>query len=323
MKNETICVGEIEAEPGTKTFDYLPIRLPTEVRTSIPVGLINGEKDGPVLCLLAGHHGMEYPGIEAVIRTYNKIDPKELRGSIISVPVVNMLGFQKRTAYLCPVDGVNIARIYPGNPNGSLAYVIAHTVLNEIVSKADYAMDHHGADIFESLAPFTLFCTGSGNKAVIAKAEGMAKAFGLNYRAHERSGMTLMEEAPKLGIPMLLAEIGGVEWNEPSVTMHTTGIENVMKHLGMIEGTPKPQLTEPPRQMPHKTYGVRTRSGGMWYPRVKAGDKISENEIVGETRDLDGSVKETLRSPCNGVVTFLWTYHVLDPGFQIMTIAKM
>jgi hypothetical protein len=94
MPSRLIHVGDIEAKSGTKTFNYLPIRLPTEIRTSIPVGIINGSDSGPVLCVLAGHHGLEYAGIEAVMRTYRKVDPKELKGALITVPVVNLLGFQ-------------------------------------------------------------------------------------------------------------------------------------------------------------------------------------------------------------------------------------
>lgn len=327
MTKGNISINGIEAKPGTKEFGYQRVRLPTEVRTWIPIGIVNGIKDGPVLCLLAGHHGMEYPGIEAVIRAFNTLNPKELKGSVITVPVVNLLGFYKKTQYCCPIDGVNIARIYPGDPNGSLAYVIAHTVLNDIVLKADYAIDCHGGDLFETLAPFTAFCTGVGEKAVAEKAEGMAKAFGIPYSADARmTGMNLMEEAPKRGVPTLLAEIGGEgKWDETSIQLHTIGIENVMKYLKMIEGTPKIQIAgEYPRG---KTYSVRTKSGGIWYPQVKAGDKVSKDEILGEIKDLDGTVKEIFRSPFAGIVSFAWTYHVYDPysseiepGYAIMSI---
>jgi predicted deacylase len=320
MSNRIVRIGSIEAEPGNRIFDYLPIRLPTEIRTSIPVGIINGSNSGPVLCLLAGHHGLEYAGIEAVIRTYKGIDPKELNGALVTVPVVNLLGFQTKTPYLCPVDGVNIARIYPGNPNGTLGYVIAHTVLNDIVAKANYAMDCHGADVWESLAPFALFCKGE-NKEIAAKSEGMAKAHGLPYYAVTDYGMRLYEEAHKRGVPMILAEIGEVEWEGTAVNMHLTGIQNVMKHLGMIKGTPKP-LQSPRDISSNKEFGVRTRCGGIWYPQVKAGDTVSKGQVLGEVRDLDGEVKETLHAPCNGFIHFQWTFHVLEPGFQVITITR-
>ena len=320
MGERTLRIGTIEAKPGTRTFDYLPIRLPTEIRTSIPVGIVNGARAGPVLCLLAGHHGLEYAGIEAVMRMYKNVDVNRLKGAIITVPVVNLLGFQRRTPYLCPVDRVNIARIYPGDPNGSMSYVIAHTILNEIITQADYVMDCHGADIFESLAPFALYST-EGDKAVVRKAEALAKAHGLPYYAVKHFGMRLYEEANKRGVPALLAEIGGVEWEGPSVDMHITGIENVMKHLEMIPPSKKKTQTNQDITL-NREYGIRTRCGGIWYPEVKAGDRVSENQVLGKLRDLDGEVKETLYSPCNGFIHFQFTFHILDPGFQIMTITS-
>jgi predicted deacylase len=321
MSKQTIRVGTIEAAPGTKNFEYLPVRLPTEIRTSIPVGIVNGSNPGPVLCLTAGHHGLEYAGIEAVMRTFKQANPKELNGGLITVPTVNLLGFQKKTPYLCPIDGVNIARIYPGDPNGSLSYVIAHTVLNEIVTKADYAMDCHGADVFESLNPYTLFYNRVGDKEVVTKMEGMAKAYGLNYYSADSCAMKLMEEAPKRGVPLLLAEIGGQEWEGGGVDMHLTGIGNVMNHLGIIKG--KPRINQPPQNIASKKeFGVVTRNGGIWYPRVQVGEKVKSGQVLGEMKDLDGEVKETIYCPCDGTVHFQWTFHVLDPGFPIMRITS-
>jgi hypothetical protein len=320
MSKKTIRIANIESEPSTKKLEHLPVRLVNETRTYLPVGIVNGSNDGPVLCLVAGHHGLEYAGIEAVIRTYKRANPKELHGAIITVPVVNVLGFQTRTPYLCPIDGVNIARVYPGDANGSLSYVIAHIVLNDIIAKADYAMDCHGGDLFESVGPFTLFCNGVNDKAVVAKEEGMAKAHGLPYYAVQRFGMKLMEEAPKRGVPTLLAEIGGQEWDGPSVDLHMVGIENVMKHLGMVKGTPKTQVVED--MSSHKEFDVRSRCGGIWYPQVKAGDKVSSGQVLGEIRDWDAEVKETLHSPCSGIVHVLFTFHFVEPDSQIMRITS-
>ena len=73
-----------------------------------------GAKPGPVLALIAGNHGYEYPPILALQRLRTEIDSARLAGTVVMVHVANMPSFLGRTVYFSPVDGKNLNRCYPG-----------------------------------------------------------------------------------------------------------------------------------------------------------------------------------------------------------------
>src|SRR6266403_3500419 len=80
----------------------------------IPITVFHGTKPGPVLALVAGNHGYEYPPILALQNLRPRINPKKLAGTVIMVHVANMPSFLGRTVYFSPIDQKNLNRVYPG-----------------------------------------------------------------------------------------------------------------------------------------------------------------------------------------------------------------
>src|ERR1700746_1105677 len=144
-----------------------------------PVISIAGAKPGPVLFVNAGVHGGEYPAVEAVIRLGRTLDPKEISGTVILMPVLNLPAFRTRTPFVCPIDNVNPNRVVPGDPGGRYSELMTHALVNEFVVHADAYIDLHGGDIPEALVPFVI-CR-SGKDEVSKKSEAIAMAFGLPY----------------------------------------------------------------------------------------------------------------------------------------------
>src|SRR5438445_5837257 len=116
-------VGEISAAPGTTVSGT--IDLGTSI---IPITIFNGKKDGPILALIAGNHGYEYPPILALQMLRPRLNAKKLAGAVILVHVANMPSFLGRTVYFSPLDGQNLNRVYPGNPEGTPSQRIAYAI---------------------------------------------------------------------------------------------------------------------------------------------------------------------------------------------------
>src|SRR5215468_10288595 len=151
-----------------------------------PVISVAGAKPGPLLFVNAGVHGGEYPAIEAVIRLSNTVDPKQISGTVILMPVMNLPAFRARTPFVCPIDNVNPNRVFPGDPTGSYSEQMTHALINEFVVYADSYIDLHGGDIPEALVPFVICRSQDGladSKArdVAARSKQMALAFELPY----------------------------------------------------------------------------------------------------------------------------------------------
>ena len=113
--SETIEIGELKVEPGSKKYGFLKAGERATLEIGIPITIVNGATPGPTLCVTAGIHGCEYPGIEAAIRLGKNTDPAGLRGKLFIIPVLNMPSFVSRTPFANPIDGINMNRICPGN----------------------------------------------------------------------------------------------------------------------------------------------------------------------------------------------------------------
>src|SRR5262249_6045510 len=101
------------------------------------------------------------------------------------------------------------------------------------------------------------------------------------------------------------------QMQEDAVELLVNGVVNVMRQLGMIAGE-HPRLNPPPNKGEEgnatvltKFEWVYTKSAGVWYPKVKAGDVVKEGEQVGTVGDLFGDTVEKIISPVNGVILFL------------------
>ena len=141
--------------------------------TRIPVSVINGLRAGPVLALIAGTHGYEYPGITALQRLRQQVSAEELAGALILVHLANPPAFYGRSIYKTPADGKNLNRVYPGKPDGSVSERIADSITRAVIEQADYLVDLHAGDGNEALRPY-VYMPVTGNPELDAASRGMA-----------------------------------------------------------------------------------------------------------------------------------------------------
>lgn len=141
---DNFTVGEITVPRGEQVSGFIIVPKGMDEGSKIPVTIAHGVSDGPVLALIAGTHGYEYPPITALQAVRAQIDPAALSGTIIMVHIANMPSFLGRTIYYTPGDGKNLNRMYPGDPKGSISQRIAHLLTTEVIDQADYLVDLHG-----------------------------------------------------------------------------------------------------------------------------------------------------------------------------------
>jgi predicted deacylase len=271
-------------------------------RIVLPVTVIKGAP-GPTLLLTGGVHGDEYEGPVALTGLAQSLDPAGLVGRVIIVPVCNPPAFAaaSRTS---PLEGGNLARCFPGSPDGSITQQIAEGINRLLLPRADLVVDvHSGGKTLEYL-PCTL-ARIPADRALRQRVVTMMQAFSapmaLASLKSESRG-TLVAAALDLGIAAFATELGGGGALSPaSIGVARQGIARVMAALGMMDAAPaavaRLMLVEP------QSYARATHSG-LFEPAFTLGDRLEAGQKAGLLWDLNrpGLEPEPVLSPASGVV---------------------
>jgi predicted deacylase len=325
-----IAVGGVRAKPGEKVLGYAKVAESPILPIQIPVGIINGKNNGPTLSVVAGTHAVEYAGIDAALRIFRDTDPQQLHGSIILAPIVNIIGFERATIWVNPIDGLNPAFQCPGRHDGSMSQVTAHFVMENIVSKGNYYVDLHGGDIPELLMPYVSFIR-TGSEKFDKQCIALAEVYDIEYLEDRTSppytvglwSATSMffGQACKRGILGILAEsgIGLGTYDEEDIVRHVKGVTNIMKYLKMIEGIPIRHHKK--QRVWHDALTVTVNRGGIFSPTVKVGENVTKGQTIGLVKDLQGDIVEKVITPKAGVAMIIYHKHVVYTGETVFNIA--
>lgn len=320
-------IGSIEAKPGSKAFGVLTVAERPAHSLDMPLTLINGAHDGPLIAITAGIHGTEYVGIAAALDLIRSIDPQDVSGGLVIVPVVDIPGFEWRSKCTCPIEDdyigtQNINRLFPGKVDATIAHLISHTLFSQVASKANFIIDLHGGDIFEYIKPCTMAYT-IGKEDFDDKVVGMARASGMKYcikRSTEGRRGGLVVECANLGIPGIVIESGDhgvIEESKVSLALDST--INILRYLKVFEGEAK-QHPEP--KFIKGMVTIRAIKGGVLRSLVELGSSVSAGDKLGEIQGLDGSVVESLISPVSGFLIQWSCNPSVTSGESVIEIAE-
>jgi predicted deacylase len=293
-------------EPGTVRRGNLRFSHRDLMEWTWPYTVVRGAQDGPHVALISGVHPAEYPAIESNIRFTRNLDPSRLRGTVVSLPLIDVPAFLPRSPFVCPIDGKNPNRFFPGNPDGTFSEVMDDAIFQSVIDPADVLIDLHGGDMVEALIPFSIYSV-SGNEDVDARSVALGRAFGLPYLVASRPqpggiGGTTAHAAAAAGIPSIIAEAGSSGLlTEPETQMMVDGIGNALRSLGMLDGEVR---AFEPVEIDQFTW-LRSPVEGMWYPSVEVGAQVREGQNIGRIGSLYGDTLAEISAPHSGVILFI------------------
>ncbi len=322
MAAEAVRILDIVAEPGSRASGFLTVGETATEPVRVPLIVVNGRSPGPRLCLTAGVHAAEYPGIDAVMRVVQELDPAELAGAVVAVPVVNTPMFQRRAGFLSPIDGLNLNRTAPGRPDGTISELLADLLLTEVIGACRYHIDCHGGDLGEILWPYAGFSL-TGDPELDREGTALASLYSPSIVALYREGSTLSptagsltHQATRRGVVSILTEAGSNGTLDPAdVEIHTTGIRNVMRFLRMIPGLPR-AAGEPVH--PSDQFVVSTRRGGLLRLKIRIGEPLREGQEIAEICNLFGEAVERIQAPRAGIARLIWAHKAVNTGDPIV-----
>ena len=320
--SEGVRIRDISGKPGTTQRGLVTIGETPTGPINVPVVIISGKRPGPTLCLTAGVHATEYPGMDAVMRLSHELRPEDISGVVIAVPVVNTVMFGARSGFLNPIDGQNLNRVAPGRPDGTLSEVLAHVLLNEIIGIADYHLDCHGGDLPEALLPYAAYNL-TGDAAMDEKGEAICRIYSPRVFALYKDGGPLPPitgsvtyQATRRGVVSVLTETGSAGRLDPAdVQYRIRRVIDIMRYLKMLDG--EPQVASGQLQAVTQ-FRVTARRGGLIRTDVKVGDELKAGQLLAEVVNVFGDVVERIEAPRDGIARIVWTHRVVNTGDSIV-----
>lgn len=295
--------------PVAEQFDYSPV--------SIPVEVIRGKLDGPILFISAAIHGDEINGTEVIRRLIQRRRLlRSIRGTLILVPIVNVFGYNRNVRYL--PDRRDLNRSFPGSPTGSLAAQMADKFMNEIVRHCTHGIDLHTGAIHRSNLPQVRACLDDPATRELALSFAMPVV--LNSELRDGS---LRQAVADLGIPMLLFEGGeALRHDEYVIRAALNGILNVMSQIGMINRSGR--LKSVSAKVVHEarsSHWLRAPHSGSLQILKTLGKQVEKGQILGRISDPFGDHPHDVVALKTGIIVGINLLPLVNTGDALFHVA--
>jgi len=315
VARESFAIGNVRVRAGSTQEVELPItRLVTGGDVSLPVRVVHGREPGPVVWITAAIHGDEVLGVEVIRQALAGLSAKSFRGTLLAVPVVNVLGFMTGDRYL--PDRRDLNRSFPGSSRGSLASRIAHLLMTEVVSKCELGIDlHTAADRRTNLPQIRADLDDP-------RTRELAEAFGAPVMLHARlRDGSLRQAALDAGARVLLFEAGeALRFDEEPIAVGVAGVRRVLATMSMIDLADGEPATAPTVESRESGW-VRARGTGILHLDVHLGEWVETGRRLGGLSDTFGRRVRLVHADRPGIVIGLTRAPIVNAGDALVHIA--
>lgn len=307
--NEVILPGvrkKVQLEVAS-LFDYTKLTIPIEV--------IRGKEEGPILFISAAIHGDEINGVEIIKRILKYKDLNKIKGTLILIPIVNVFGFNNKSRYL--PDRRDLNRCFPGSLNGSLGSRLAKIFMREIVNKCTHGIDLHTGAIHRSNLPQIRACLDD------PATDELSKKFGtpIVINSALRDG-SLREAARKKNVVTLLFEGGeALRFEENVIQSGYNGCLSIMKEIGMLKSIKTKRSKKHDSFVAQGSYWVRAPHSGSFAMKVKLGDHVYAGDTLATISDPFGENSYDVKVEDEGIVIGMSMIPLVSKGDAMVHIA--
>jgi predicted deacylase len=283
----------------------------------------NASKRCKRVCIVTGTHGDELEGQYVCARLAKTLNEEKhnFSGIVDIYPALNPLGIDSITRGF-PMFDLDMNRIFPGSPSGSLAEAAAHDIIRDIEG-ADICIDIHSSNIFLREIPQVRVSEQTADD-LLPYAEMLNVDFVWINAAATVLESTLAHTLNLRGVKTLVVEMGvGMRITEDYCTQLLNGILNLLSNLDMWGGE-KNLIRTPIISKDHSVSFVNSDAAGIFIPNAAHGGYVSAGDNIGTVFDpLTGNIAETVSAPCEGLVFTLREYPVVFGGSLLARILEL
>ena len=280
--------------------------LPSQTPIDIPVIVNKSKEEGPTLLLMGGLHGDEINGIEILRRIIDEKLHVPTKGTIVTIPILNIFGFIHFSREV--PDGKDVNRSFPGLKTGSLASRMAYQLMNEIVPNIDYGLDFHTGGASRTNYP-QIRC-----ELHDPINQNLAMAFNAPFTIHSKTiPKSFRHSAYNKGKNIIVYEGGeALRFDEFAIKK---GIDGYRRLLWKLEMGEKFELDdEEPTIVIKKTKWLRAKNAGLFNPYFYSGSEVKKGQVLGAINGPFGDYKKDVKSPYNGFIVGINNNPVVNPG---------
>lgn len=285
----------------------------------IPITCVSPKsRSGPTVLILGGNHGDEYQGQIAAMNLARELQPEQLDSRIVLIPSLNFPA-AREAKRLSPLDGMNLNRAFPGEPEGSVTSQIAHFLTTVLFPQSDVVIDMHSGGRsmeFEPCAHMHLVENLEQRERMLSAMLAWNTDFAFLYADIAGTGL-LPVEAENQGKLVVTTELGGGEAVPASIhRIAASGLRNVLIHLGALKGKEETRdsLGKPPtiltQALNREDYLLAPESG-IFEICIDLGCRVKRGQVIGRIHHLERPDRQpeaivshsdgylmTMRAPC-------------------------
>ncbi|MCL4831052.1 MAG: succinylglutamate desuccinylase/aspartoacylase family protein [Caldilineaceae bacterium] len=294
MANESLISTDIDYTQSGKQIGVL--RVPQSFNTAgwanyfIPIAVIqNGS--GPTVLLSGGNHGDEYEGQVTLLNLVREIQPEQVQGRLIVLPMLNRPACVAGTR-LSPLDGRNMNRAFPGQRNDTITGMIAHYVSSVLLPLADIVVDiHSGGRTLQFLPSVNMH--ELANQTQMDEMVRAANSWGAPYvfiYADVAGEGLLPSYAESLGKITLGTELGSApQFGVEMLGIADRGVKNMLRMYGVLTDSPY----TPPAPAPQLVAAtdaadyVMAPVSGIFEPFLEMGDSVEVGQKLGQIHSTE------------------------------------
>lgn len=282
---------------------------------SVPAIIARGARDGPTVGITAAVHGNELNGVRIIHRLLEDLDPRELAGTIVAIPIVNVPGYLRESREFS--DGADLNRTMPGRSHGRSSEVYAHRFMQRVVRHFDYLIDLHTASFGRVNS---LYVRADLNHT---ETSWMARAQHPQIMVHnEGADGTMRDAAMELGIPAITVEVGDPQrFQKRMIRYGMIGVGNVLARLKML-----PLEEELPEHEPvvcARSYWLYSDDGGLLRVFPDLTDRVEEGQLLARVTDIFGETVTEYHAEEAGIVIGKSTNPVNHTGSRILHLGVL
>ena len=291
----------------------------------VPVAVLVSDRPGPTLFLSAGNHGDEYEGQAVLHRLLRHTDPASLRGRLIVLPALNLPAV-RAARRVSPLDGGNMNRVFPGDPQGGPTWAMAAWVTEHVLSRAAWACDLHSGGSPGHYVPCAYLHWG-GDAAFRRRKIAAARAFGAPYTViaattGARGSMTA--ECDRKGIVMVATEFGGgAGLDLPTTELARACVQRLLAHAGIVDAAPAAAPTRFLNLLGGESAPM-AEVPGLFEPARRMGETVQAGELAGTIWPVTalGAPGVEVRFPVGGLVVVERHTPMVEPGDLLFRVAE-